>query len=68
MTAIPWWIVPVLFFARSRYQQEDNGSGLVTWIKYKKVFGKIYIIDEGEFIPPPVHFNCRCIAVPLEEE
>jgi len=52
---IKWYMYFLLFFVKTKYRNNKYDN---IQIKYKKVFGEIYILDMYEI--PPFHVNCKC--------
>ena len=44
---LKWWEWFLLLFRRSCYIHEPEGEDWGTWIRYKTIFGKVYLLDSG---------------------
>lgn len=52
----------LLLFKKTQIREEliDNEYFERKYIKYKKLFGKEYVISSHKILIPPKHFDCRC--------
>lgn len=59
--SLPFWKRVRLFFAPTLIVTDyDPKTGRITNLTFKKLAGgKLFLIKDETFIPPPEHFNCR---------
>jgi len=65
MKATPWYIKFLLFFCKIEYRNGVDYMGFDFTIIFKRLFNRVYILNITD-LHPPVHFNCRCVVVPIE--
>ena len=59
---IKWYIKILLYFVREHYSIDETWLEPGFYVRYKSLFGKLYILGKG--LRPPEHINCRCIVNP----
>ena len=61
-----WYIKTILLFIKPKYKiKKGEWPEFDYRVKYKKLFGKIYIIDIIRLMP--AHPNCKCLIHPMGE-